>query len=113
MSQTAYRKLLFEGVLFRNLEEGLNPVFLCPGCRHKWHSNLVLGTSFPETFDYNQKVEFTIQNHDTPDGESCSATGEKIELFVALHKDANGIILCVQSAESTSGIPENWWVNSE
>lgn len=116
MSQASHGKLLFSEIAFRNLEDGVNPNFLCPLCRHSWQPRLSVGTDFPQVFDYNQKVEFTIPNHDDPrNGESCSASGEKIELFVALHKDVDGVKLLVQTSkeEGTDGIPENWWGNLE
>lgn len=107
-----YGKLCFNTVGFTTLEQGVSPRFLCPICKHQWQPKLSLGTSFPATFDFNQKVSFTIPVHnDSKTGKRCDASERKIELYVAVHKDEKGIQLGIQRSdeEGAGGISADWW----
>lgn len=111
-----YGKLCFDTVGFTTLEQGVSPRFLCPICKHQWQPKLSLGTSFPATFDFNQKIAFMIPTHNnSKTGKQCEASGKKIVLFVAVHKGADGIQLCIQrsDAEGADGIPNDWWRKTE
>ena len=107
-----YGKLCFSTVEFKALEQGVSPRFQCPVCKHSWQPKLSLGTSFGATFDFNQKVSFTIPTHDNEvTGARCGASGKRIELFIAVHKDEVGVQLCIQrsDAEGASGLLSDWW----
>jgi hypothetical protein len=81
-------------------------------CKYVWQPKLSFGTNFPTIFDFNQKASFTIPNHiDPKTGKHCVAADKTIELFVTVHKDENGTVLCIQRSDSegASGIPANWW----
>ena len=109
---SAHGKLFFDKVDF-NLEDGVKPRFRCPICNYSWQPKLDLGSGFPATFDFNEKVDFAIPAHDdAKTGEPCSAANQKIALHVAVHKDAEGVGLSVQrsDAEGAAGIPASWWV---
>lgn len=111
----SYNKLFFASVSFVRLEDGIHPNLRCPVCKRNWTPNLSLGASFPATFDFNKKVSFTVPTHNSlTTGLSCGLSGQKIELFVAVHRDANGIRFCIQKAceEGATGIPANWWVRT-
>src|SRR4030042_1752809 len=112
MSQTVYGKLFFTEVTFSDLAGGVNPNFQCPICRYVWRPKLSLGTTFPSIFDYNQKVAFAIPIHvDVKTSRQCAASEQKIELFVAVRKDEDGLKLCIQRSdvEGANGITANWW----
>ena len=105
--------LHFDRVDFVRLEDGVHPHLICPVCKRDWTPNLSLGSTFPATFDFNKKVSFTVPNHnDAKTSQPCILSGQKIELFVAVHRDANGLQICIQrsDAEGAGGIPANWWV---
>lgn len=113
MSQTVYSKLFFNSVGFNDLADGVNPHFVCPVCHYFWQPKLSLGTSFPATFDFNQKIAFIIPVHDdVTTGKQCTASDQKIELFMAVHKDSNKKVLRIQrsDAEGANGIATNWWI---
>jgi len=112
MSQTTYNKLYFNSITFNDLAGGVTPKFNCPICHYSWESKMDLGTDFPATFDSNQKPTFNIPSHDdAKTGKQCSASNQKIELYVAVHKDQDGTSLCIQrsDAEGANGISANWW----
>ena len=105
-------KLHFDSVSFVRLEDGIHPHLKCPVCKRDWTPNLSLGSSFPASFDFNKKVSFTVPAHNNlASGLPCGLSGQKIELFVAVHRDANGVRFCIQKAceEGAAGIPANWW----
>ena len=113
MSETVYSKLFFDTIAFDDLTDGVNPHLLCPVCRHAWQPKLNLGVNFPAEFDFNQKVTFTIPLHDDVKlAKPCSASGQSVELFVAVRKDSEKKVLQVQrsDAEGAAGIPAAWWV---
>lgn len=107
-------QLFFSSIQFISLEDGVKPNFHCPHCRSAvWQPKCTLGTSFPDPFDFNQKISFPIPMHNDPStGQPCILQSYRIELFVAVHKDANGTALCIQksSEEGAGGIPANWWM---
>ncbi len=116
MSQTAiYNKLHFDSIAFNDVANGVNPRFKCPICQYAWQPKLVLGTAIQATFDYNQKVNFTIPTHNNLCGQQCAASNQKIELYIAVHKDTKGTKLIMQrtDAEGAVGIAANWWVNPQ
>jgi len=96
----SYTQLFFDSVSLDYDLEGINPKFICPSCKKRFEPKYKPVASLPLTFDFNQKVTFTCPN--------CSA---KITLFVALHKDENGLGLCIQrsDAEGSQGISLDWW----
>jgi hypothetical protein len=107
-----YGRLCFSTVEFAALEQGVSPRFQCPVCKHSWQPKLALGTNFGATFDFNQRVSFAIPTHDNEGtGARCDASGKRIELFVAVHKDEEYMQLCIQrsDAEGAGGITTNWW----
>jgi|WetSurMetagenome_2_1015567.scaffolds.fasta_scaffold169074_1 hypothetical protein len=112
MSQAVYGKLFYNKIEFTNLEAGVTPQFQCPICHTSWQGKLDFGTDFPATFDSNQKPSFTIPVHNDTEGKQCSASDQKIELYIATHKDAKGTRLCIQRSdnEGAGGISANWWV---
>lgn len=104
--------LHFDRIDFVRLEDGVFPHLICPVCKRDWTPNLSLGSVFTATFDYNKKVSFTIIDHDdSKTAQACVLSGAKIELFVAVHRDADGLCVCIQrsDAEGANGIPANWW----
>ena len=108
----SYNKLFFDSVNFVRLEDGIHPHLKCPVCKRDWTPNLSLGSSFPATFDFNKKVSFTVPAHNSlVSGLPCNLSEQKIELFVAVHRDSNGVKHCIQKAceEGAAGIPANWW----
>ena len=114
MSQTI-KTLIFDNVGFVRLEDGVHPHLKCPVCRRDWTPNLSLGSTFPATFDVNRKVSFVVPTHNNvATGQSCSLSGATVELFVAVHRDINGLKICIQrsDAEGAGGIPATWWQRS-
>jgi len=104
--------LHFDSIGFVRLEDGVHPHLVCPVCKRDWTPNLSLGSTFPATFDFNKKVSFAVPNHNNPKtGLPCTLSGAKIELFVAVHKDVEGLSICVQRSdvEGAGGIPADWW----
>ncbi len=109
---SVYGKLFFDKVDF-SLEDGVKPRFRCPICGYCWQPKLDLGSVFPATYDFNEKVDFAIPAHnDEEKSETCVASNQKIQLFIAVHKDADGASLSLQrsDAEGAAGIPSDWWV---
>jgi hypothetical protein len=107
-------KLYFDFVGFVKLVDGIHPHLKCPVCSRDWTPKISLDTTFPATFDFNKKVSFTVPSHnDLKTGLPCGLSGQKIELFVAVHRDGNGVRFCIQKAceEGISGIPINWWMS--
>ena len=105
--------LIFDSINFVRLEDGVHPHLICPICKRDWTPKLSLGTSFPPTFDFNRKVSFTVPTHNNPaTGLPCSLSGAKVTLYVAVHRDSDGLQLCIQrsDAEGAGGIPTDWWV---
>jgi hypothetical protein len=105
-------ELCLDKVDFVRLEDGVYPHLICPVCKRDWTPNLSLGSTFPATFDFNKKISFTVPNHNNAEtSQPCTLSGQKIELFVAVHRDTNGVQICIQrsDAEGASGIPANWW----
>jgi hypothetical protein len=112
MSQaTIFSQLQFDSLTFNNLADGINPHFQCPICNFSWQPKLTVGTNVQATFDYNQKVDFTIPTHNNHYGLPCSASNQTIELYIGVHKGPNGTALCIQrsDAEGANGIAANWW----
>ena len=104
--------LHFDRIEFARLEDGVHLHLICTICKRDWASNLLLGSVFTATFDFNEKVSFTIIDHDdSKTAQPCVFSGAKIELFVAVHQDADGVSVCIQrsDAEGVNGIPANWW----
>jgi hypothetical protein len=102
---TAFTKLFFNGIVqsVTASTADYQPSFICPNCKTKNVLPTKTSVAFQasKTFDFNQKVTFTLP-----------CCGANVELFVAVHKDANGALsLCVQksSEEGASGIPASWW----
>lgn len=95
-----YTQLFFDSVGFDYAAEGLNPHFICPSCRKRFEPRYKPISVLPSTFDFNKKVSF-----------ACPSCGAKITLFVAVHKDENGLRLCIQrsDAEGAVGIQPDWW----
>lgn len=96
----SYTELCFNAVGFNYDVEGVNPHFTCPSCHKAFEPKVKPVPVLPPVFDFNQKIAFLCPN--------CQA---KIVLFVALHKDINGLQLCIQksSEEGADGIPSDWW----
>lgn len=111
----SYNKLFFNKVDFRRLEDGIGIRLVCPVCKRGKLIKRNIGTVFPSTFDFNRKVSFTVPNHNDKEGNPCKASGKLWELFVAVHRDADGLQICIQRSdtEGKDGIAENWWVRSE
>jgi hypothetical protein len=104
--------LHFSRITFERLEDGIHPHLKCPKCKREWTSALSLGTSFPATFDFNRKVNFTVPTHKNPaTDEECGLSNAKISWFIAVHRDENGLQLCIQrsDAEGANEIPTDWW----
>jgi len=96
----SFSTLCFDSVGLDYDVEGINPHFMCPFCKQRFEPKYKPIQILPATFDVNAKTSFT-----------CPNCGAKIALFVALHKDANGLSLCIQksSEEGAGGIRSNWW----
>jgi len=109
----AYGQLHFDKVDFVKLEDGVRPQFVCPVCKRKWQPTLNFGTPF--SGDFNRKVSFNIPTHKDSIEQECKASGKTIELFVAVHRDADSLQICIQrsDAEGADGIPNDWWKRSE
>jgi len=97
----SYTTLCYDSIGLNYTAEGINPHFICPSCKKRFEPKYKPIQTLPATYNVNAKATFTCPN--------CNA---KIILFVALHKDANGLFLCIQksSEEGAGGIPANWWV---
>ena len=111
MSQ-AIKTLIFDNVSFVRLEDGVHPHLICPVCKRDWTPKLSLGSTLPPAFDFNKKVSFIVPSHNNvKTSQPCILSGQMIELFVAVHRDANGLSICIQrsDAEGAGGIPANWW----
>jgi hypothetical protein len=111
----SYNKLFFNAIDLNvvRLQDGLHPHMNCPVCGRGWTPNLSLGTSFPASFDVNRKISFTAPTHLNPKTNlQCGLSGQLIELFVAVHRDANGVRFRIQKAceEGVGGIQADWWV---
>ena len=109
------KTLIFDNVGFVRLEDGVHPHLICPVCKRDWTPALSLGTVFPASFGVNKKVSFTVPTHNNAStGQPCILSGSKVELFVAVHRDADGLRICIQRSneEGAGGIPANWWVHS-
>jgi len=95
----------------------IQPHFHCPACGsdHKkrlWFTRTVAIPQSP-TVDSNRLIIFTIPAHDdAATGQKCEGSNQQIELYVATHKDVDGLSFCIQksSEEGAGGIPANWWV---
>jgi hypothetical protein len=112
LTETTYGKLHYSGITFGELANGVNPHLKCPICSYAWQPKLTLGTTFAATFDFSQKASFNIPTHTNHyTGQECQASNHNIELYVAVHKDANGTQLRIQrsDAEGAEGIKQNWW----
>jgi predicted RNA-binding Zn-ribbon protein involved in translation (DUF1610 family) len=96
----SYSKLFFDSIGIDYDVEGVNPHFICPSCRKRFEPKFKPTAILPATFNFNQKVTFL-----------CPNCGAKIILFVAIHKDENGLAMCIQrsDAEGADGISANWW----
>ena len=105
--------MYFNSVGFVRLEDGIHPHMICPICKRDWTPAISFGSTFPATFDFNKKVSFTVPSHnDAKTSQPCILSGRKIELFVAVHRDADGLQIRLQrsDAEGAGGIQANWWV---
>lgn len=111
----SYSKLYFNSIDFIRLEDGIGIRLVCPICKRGKLIKRSVGSIFPATFDFNRKVSFTIPDHDDKEGNSCVASGKNVELFVAVHRDADGLQICIQRSdeEGKDGIAENWWVREK
>ena len=116
VTSTTFNRLTFNGVAFNDLADGVKPNFQCPICQYTWQPKLDLGNTFSATFDYNQKATFTIPTHTDPStAQQCNASNQKIDLFIAIHKDTAGTRMIIQRSDSegTNGINSNWWINHD
>jgi len=116
-----YKTMIFQGITFTSLQDGVKPHFKCPVCGYTWTPTLNLGTEFPEPFDFNQTVSFAIPNH-----QGCTESNYRVELYIAVHSEdsivqsqikrsdtegGGGESLMMEGFEgATSGIPVDWWV---
>jgi predicted RNA-binding Zn-ribbon protein involved in translation (DUF1610 family) len=96
----SYSQLFFSSIGVNYEVEGINPNFICPSCKYRFETKFKPTAILPATFDFSQKVTFTCPN--------CKA---EIVLFVAVHKDKDGLSVCIQrsDAEGAGGIPTDWW----
>ncbi|MGD6809299.1 MAG: hypothetical protein ACQCN3_06325 [Candidatus Bathyarchaeia archaeon] len=92
----SYNLLFFSGIKTQVDGESieLTPQFSCPNCQGKVLTQKIV-VSNAETVDFNQQVTFTMP--------CCNVS---IQLYVAVHKDAEGHITNCMSIEP---IAENWW----
>lgn len=111
----SYSKLYFSSIDFKKLEDGVGIRLTCPVCKRTKMVKRAIGRTFPAVFDINRKVNFTIPVHNDKLGNPCNASGKDVELFVAVHRDSDGLQICIQRSdeEGKNGIAENWWVRSE
>ena len=109
-------KLIFNSVTFESAEKGVQPNFKCPACGGVWMPKLALSDDEKtETYDFNKLVSFLVPDHKSENGKvACTLQGQTVELFMAVHRDKNGICCCIQksSEEGASGIPANWWLQT-
>jgi hypothetical protein len=96
--------LNFNALTFVSLEDGLHPRIVCPVCKKTWTPQLVFGTLTDGDYDFNDLVAFTFPDHD-----DCLFSGQTISWFVAVHRDGNGTVVCMQKStgEGADGISEN------
>ena len=111
----SYNKLYFNAIDFVRLEDGIGIWLQCPVCKRRKLITRSIGRTFPAVFDVNRQVSFTIPAHDNKEGLPCDASGCDVSLFVAVHRDANGIKICLQrtDAEGANGIASDWWVTEQ
>lgn len=105
-------KLIFNSIIFDPTVKGVLPNFKCPMCGSFWQPKLDLKDAEKVVeYDFNGLVSFLVPDHQNKK-EYCSLGGQTIELFMAIHKDENGMQVCIQKSidEGTGGIPANWWV---
>jgi hypothetical protein len=86
--------------------------FICPTCKQLWDAKLDL-TEMPKQteYDFNKLVSFLVPEHQNGKT-ACSMQGKTVELFIAVHKDKNGLDNCVQksNSEGANGLSNDWWV---
>lgn len=101
--------LIIDGVSCESLQGGVQLNLRCPVCGYNWSQTVSLGSGFSLPFDFNQLVSFTVPQH------VCVDSGGIVNLFIAVHSDSNGIVVCVQrsDAEGAVGISTDWWVHSQ
>lgn len=107
----SYTKLFLDSLDFVRLEDGVGVWLICPVCKRRKLIKRSMGATFPEVYDFNQKVSFTIPEHLGINELPCEASGKLLELWVAVHRDADGLKICIQktSDEGFYGIPTDWW----
>jgi hypothetical protein len=105
-NSTASSVLIFNAVLFESVEGGVQPSFKCPVCQRLWKPILLFGNATLDDYDFNDLINIAVPAH----GE-CSFSGATISLFLAVHRDTNGIKICFQKSteEGASGISIDWW----
>jgi len=104
----SFTKLHFDSIVqsVTATKASYQPNFICPNCktRNVLPTKTTLTYQSSKTFDFNQKIAFTLP-----------CCGAKVELFVAIHKEPNeSPVFCIQrsDAEGAGGIPANWWVRT-
>ena len=107
-----YKRLYFDSIDFVRLEDGIGVWLVCPECKRRRIIKRAVGVTFPAVFDVNRKVSFMVPAHDNKEGFPCVASGQDVELFVAVHRDSDGVKICIQrsDAEGANGIASDWWV---
>jgi hypothetical protein len=111
----SYQQLFFNAADLSTSPARITLHLHCPVCGYQFTAYYSFGASFPATYDYNQLTSFTIPSHASlKTGGPCIFPYNKISLYVAAHKDTNGIALCTQrsNAEGATGIPALWWQRS-
>lgn len=109
------KRLVFNSLGNLNLDNGLNPTFLCPDCRRKWSTKLDFGTVNKELFDFNDQITVTIPEHTDSKGQKCACSGGVISLFYAVHVEKGVMQVCIQraDAEGAGGIKADWYKPKE
>jgi hypothetical protein len=111
----SYQKLFFYASTLTTSPARLTLNLHCPVCGYQFTAYYNFGSSFPATYDYNQLTQFTIPSHTSlKTGLACIFPYNKISLYIALHKDIDGIKVRLQrsDAEGAVGIRTGWWVTS-
>lgn len=105
------KRLVFNSLGNLNLDNGLNPTFLCPDCRRKWSPKLDFGVVDKELFDFNDQITVTIPEHLNEKNLKCVCSGGVISLFYAVHVEKDKVQVCIQrtDAEGAEGIRADWW----
>lgn len=109
------KQLVFNNIGIADINNGINPTFLCPDCKRPWTPKLDFGTVDLNNFDFNDQITVTIPEHTDSKGQKCACSGGVISLFYAVHVEKGVMQVCIQraDAEGAGGIKADWYKPKE